>query len=292
MSCGWDGVARKSPRAAGASRPASTIPTASLVLLTAALLFSACRPAEDRVARMFASSANWVDLTHSFDEHTIYWPTAEPFKLEMVSEGMTPGGYYYSAANFAAAEHGGTHIDAPVHFAKGRHTTDQIPVTQLIGAAVVVDVAAKVTSNPDYRVVAADLQEFEARHGRIADGTIVLFRTGWGSRWPERKAYLGTETTGAAAVPQLHFPGIDSTAARWLVAERKVDAIGIDTPSIDYGQSSTFDVHQILFAADIPAFENVANLDQLPETGAFVVALPMKIAGGTGGPLRIVAAIP
>jgi kynurenine formamidase len=136
------------------------------------------------------------------------------------------------------------------------------------------------------------LQEFETKHGRIADGTIVLFRTGWGSRWPDRKQYLGTEKTGQAAVPELHFPGIDSTAAQWLVTQRKVDAVGIDTPSIDYGQSTIFKVHQVLFAADIPAFENVANLEKLPETGAFVVALPMKIAGGTGGPLRIVAALP
>src|SRR5207249_3740089 len=158
-------------------------------------------------------------------------------KLTMVAEGPTPGGWYYSAANFAAAEHGGTHIDAPVHFAKGHHTTDQIPVSQLIGPAIVVDVTSKVAANPDYLITAADLQAFETRRGRIADGTILLFRTGWGSRWPDRKKYLGTEVTGAAAVPLLHFPGIDSSAAHWLVSQRKVDAIGIDTPSIDYGQS-------------------------------------------------------
>ena len=251
-----------------------------------------CPAQQDRLARLFGDSSKWVDLTHPFDSQTIYWPTAEPFKLTMVAEGPAPGGYYYSAANFSAAEHGGTHIDAPVHFAKGRRTTDRIPLSQLIGPAIVVDVTAKAAADADYRITPADLRQFESRHGRIADGTIVLFRTGWGSRWPNRKAYLGTEASGPAAVPQLHFPGIDSSTARWMVTQRKVHAVGIDTPSIDYGQSSTFDVHQILFAADIPGFENVANLERLPETGAYIVALPMKIAGGTGGPLRIVAAIP
>ena len=93
-------------------------------------------------------------------------------------------------------------------------------------------------------------------------------------------------------MPQLHFPGIDAEAARWLVHNRSVDAVGIDTPSIDYGQSKTFDTHQILYGADIPGFENVANLDQLPAVGAYVIALPMKIEGGSGGPLRIVALLP
>jgi kynurenine formamidase len=122
--------------------------------------------------------------------------------------------------------------------------------------------------------------------------TIVLLRTGWSSRWPDKARYLGTTKTGLAGVPELHFPGIDSSAARWLAAERRVKAVGIDTPSIDYGQSTTFDTHRSLFAQNIPAFENVASLERLPPTGAYVVALPMKIRGGSGGPLRIVALVP
>ncbi len=286
MQCGWQGVARRSP---AATKSRTNTPTqVAVVLLLAGAALTACDREEDDLSEAFAAG-RWVDLSHSFDDKTIYWPTAEPFKLTVVSDSETAGGYYYGAANFSAAEHGGTHLDAPVHFARGKHTTDQIPVDQTIGPAVVVDVAGKTAGNPDYLVSVTDLQAFETAHGRIADGSIVLFRTGWGSRWADRKAYLGTDVTGPKAVPLLHFPGIDSAAARWLSTERRVDAIGIDTPSIDYGQSTTFDVHRILFAANIPAFENVANLDQLPETGAYVVALPMKIAGGTGGPLRIVA---
>jgi kynurenine formamidase len=247
----------------------------------------ACAPDNSDLMR----TGRWVDLTHDFSAETIYWPTAKPFTLEVVSAERTPAGYYYAANNFSAAEHGGTHLDAPVHFAEGKWTTDQIPLDRLMGDAVVVDVQAGADSSADYRIDAAALTEWERKNGTIASGTIVLFRTGWARRWPDRAKYLGTTRTGPEAVAELHFPGIDSAAANWL-AERRVGAVGIDTPSIDYGQTSTYPTHQILFAANIPAFENVANLDQLPVKGSFVVALPMKIRGGSGGPLRIVALVP
>ncbi len=256
-------------------------------LVTLALLAGCARASlPDRLVR-----ATWIDLTYDFDSTTIYWPTAKPFRLEVVSARRTPAGYYYAANNLAAAEHGGTHLDAPVHFAAGKHTTDQIPITQLVGVACVVDVSRQVEADRDYRIAPSDLDAWEAQHGHIPETAIVLFRTGWGSRWPDRARYLGTTKTGPAAVPELHFPGIDPGAARWLVA-RHVRAVGLDTPSIDYGQSSSFETHQTLLGADIPAFENVAHLSALPATGAFVIALPMKIRGGSGGPLRIVAVLP
>ncbi|MGH7673633.1 MAG: cyclase family protein [Gemmatimonadales bacterium] len=245
----------------------------------------ACRPSSP--ADLLSRGA-WIDLSYPFDSTTIYWPTAQPFRLEVLSAQRTPAGYYYAANNIAAAEHGGTHLDAPVHFAEGKHTTDQIPLAQLIGPAVVVDVSAAAAQDRDYRLAPDGLDAWERANGPIPAGAIVLVRTGWGSRWPDRLRYLGTTKTGPAAVPELHFPGLHPDAARRLV-ERRVNAVGIDTPSIDYGQSTTFDSHQILFAAAIPAFENVASLERLPATGAFVIALPMKIAGGSGGPLRIVA---
>jgi kynurenine formamidase len=253
------------------------------VLLVAGSL--ACRQEADLLG-----TGRWVDLTHDFSPETIYWPTAKPFTLEVVSAQRTPAGYYYAANNFSAAEHGGTHLDAPVHFAEGKWTTDQIPLDRLVGEAVVIDVRDGADAKPDYRIDPAALRAWE--DGRsIPESTIVLFRTGWSRRWPDRASYLGTASTGPAAVAQLHFPGLDSATARWLV-ERRVRAVGIDTPSIDPGQSRTFPTHQILSAANIPAFENLTNLDQLPQTGSFVVALPMKIRGGSGGPLRIVALIP
>lgn len=257
-------------------------------MLPLVVLLAAC--AQPSLPDLLARGT-WVDLTYDFDSTTIYWPTAKPFRLEVVSAQRTPAGYYYAANNFAAAEHGGTHLDSPVHFAEGKHTTEQIPLEQLVGPAVVINVTAQADANRDYRITADDLVAWERSHGRIPEAAIVLFRTGWGSRWPERARYLGTVKPGVAAVPELHFPGIHPDAARWLV-DRKVHAVGIDTPSIDYGQSTTFDTHQTLLAANIPAFENVAHLSALPATGSFVIALPMKIRGGTGGPLRIVAVIP
>jgi kynurenine formamidase len=205
---------------------------------------------------------------------------------------VTEGGYYYAANNFFSAEHGGTHIDAPIHFAKGRRTVDQIPLDQLTGAAVVVDVSAAATKDADYQISTADFEQWEREHGRIPDRTIVLFRTGFSKRWPDAQQYLGTSERGAAGVAKLHFPGLHPDGARWLVENRSIDAVGIDTASIDRGQSTQYESHRILTDRDIPAFENLANLDRLPEVGAYIVALPMKIGGGSGGPLRAMAILP
>jgi kynurenine formamidase len=238
------------------------------------------------------SVGRWVDLTHSFSEKTIYWPTADEFTHDTVFEGVTEKGYYYSAYNFSAAEHGGTHIDAPIHFVEGRKTVDQLAPDQLIGAAVVVDVAEKSISNRDYQVAVTDFESWEAEHGRLPDGCIVLLNTGSSQFWPDKAKYMGTDNRGEDAVSDLHFPGLDPVAARWLVDNRNIKAIGLDTPSIDYGQSTHFESHRILFDKNIPALENVGNLDQLPPVGATVFALPMKIEGGSGGPARIVAFLP
>lgn len=230
-----------------------------------------------------------VDLSHAFDANTVYWPTAEPFKLETDFEGVTDKGYFYSAYRYSAAEHGGTHIDAPVHFAKGHWTVDAIPLDQLIGDGIVIDVTAQCAKDRDYLVSVADFENWERTNGRIAPGTIVFLRTGFAKYYPDRKTYLGTDERGAAAVPKLHFPGLDPAAARWLTQNRSIKAIGLDTASIDRGQSTLFESHRVLFEKNIPALENVANLDQLPVKGFGVIALPMKIKGGSGGPVRIVA---
>lgn len=246
---------------------------------------------------MAGEGGTWVDLTYSFSENTTYWPTAEGFRLDTVAFGPTEGGYFYSAFNFSAAEHGGTHLDAPIHFSEGRLATDEIPIDQLIGAATMIDVSTTIDPDdgppdPDYQVTREDLEAWESRNSRLSDGTILLLRTGWSRHYGDRSSYLGTDLVGPDAVPELHFPGLHPDAARWLVAERSIKAFGIDTPSIDYGQSSLFETHQVIYGANIPGFENVANLERIPATGSFVVALPMKIEGGSGGPLRIVAFVP
>ena len=234
-----------------------------------------------------------VDLSHAYDEQTIFWPTAaEGFKLRHDAEGMTPAGFYYAANSFSTAEHGGTHLDAPVHFAQGHPSVDQIPVERFLGLAVVVDVTAQSAENPDYQVSIGDLERVEREQGPIPRDAILLLRTGFSQRWPDAARYLGTAEKGEQAAAKLHFPGLHPDAARWLVANRPVKAIGIDTASIDYGQSTLFETHRALYAADVPAFENLTALDRLPSRGAFIVALPMKIAHGTGAPLRAVAIVP
>jgi kynurenine formamidase len=238
------------------------------------------------------TSGTWVDLSYEYSTDTIYWPTAKPFELVVESAQRTPAGYYYAANNFSTSEHGGTHLDAPVHFAEGKWTTDAIPLERLVGPAVVVDVREAAAKNADYLITVDVLESWERAHGTIPAGSIVLFRTGWGQRWGNRERYLGTSKTGAEGAAELHFPGIHPDTARWLVSHGGIDAVGIDTASIDYGPSKAFETHQTLFAGSIPAFENVAQLDRLPVTGSFVVALPMKIRGGSGGPLRIVAIVP
>src|SRR5215217_9771921 len=260
------------------------------VLLALALVFT-FRAVEAAGSPIDLQGVKVVDLTYSFDDKTLYWPTSPTtFQLNRLSYGKTEGGYFYASNSFCTPEHGGTHLDAPIHFAEGKRTADQIPVEQLIAPAVVVDVSAKAAADPDYRLTLEDVRAWEAKHGPVGQGVIVLLRTGWGKRWPDRKRYLGDDKPGDAS--NLHFPSYGAEAARYLVEQRKVGAIGVDTASIDHGPSKDFIVHQIANGANVPGVENVANLEEVPETGAWVIALPMKIAGGSGGPVRIVALVP
>lgn len=233
-----------------------------------------------------------VDLSHVYDRTTVFWPTAESFRLDKVADGITPDGYYYAANNFATSEHGGTHLDAPVHFAQGGQSVEQIPIERFFGEAYVVDVVEASEKNPDHQVSLDDIQRAEAAQGPIPSDAIVLLRTGFSRRWPDATRYLGTAERGETAVRQLHFPGLHPEAARWLVANRPIKAIGIDTASIDYGQSTLFESHRVLYERGIPAFENLTALERLPARGASIVALPMKIGGGSGAPLRAVAILP
>ena len=266
---------------------------AVLVSLGSLIVAAACQGSAgqpDYSAVFDGSGGRWIDLSYVYSEETLYWPTEDGFQLEELAYGETEAGYFYSSYKISTAEHGGTHLDAPIHFSRGGMSAEQIPLDRLIAPAVVVDVAARAT--PDYLIGVGDLEEWERTHGRIPDGAILLLRTGWGQRWPDRLGYLGTERTGPEAVAELHFPGIHPEAARWITDQRNDAAVGIDTPSIDYDQSTGFEAHVIIYGSDIPGFENVANLQEIPEVGAFVVALPMKVAGGSGGPLRIVAFVP
>jgi len=247
---------------------------------------------ERPAARVDLARDRLVDLSHAFNRRTIYWPTAKRFRLTQVAHGETEGGFHYAANNFEAAEHGGTHLDAPIHFARGGDTAEDVPLRKVVGPAVNVDVRAPAAADRDHLISLADLQAFEARQGRIPRGTIVALRTGWSRFWPDARRYLGTAERGPRAVPKLHFPGLSEEAARWLVTERRVRAVGIDTASIDRGQSVAFEAHRVLAEAEVPVFENLTGLERLPAEGFHIIALPMKIEGGTGGPLRAMAVVP
>ncbi len=230
-----------------------------------------------------------LDLTYPFNDETIYWPTAHRFTLTQIARGLSDDGRWYASNDYAASEHGGTHLDAPIHFARGGRSTADIPVTQLIGPVRVIDVQTQCAQDRNYRLTVGDIQRHEAVYGLIEAGAIVLVRTGFGRYYPDARLYLGSDDRGT--VEGLSFPGFGEQAARMLVT-RRVDLVGLDTASLDHGPSTTFPAHRVLGEANIPGLENVANLDRLPPVGATLVALPMKIDGGTGGPCRIIAILP
>ena len=234
--------------------------------------------------------AKIVDLTYTFDARTIYWPTEPPFAHQFEHFGTTPGGWFYSSAKIAAPEHGGTHMDAPIHFNRGGMTAERVPLAAMVGPAAVIDFSARAAKDPDATLSVDDIRQWEAAHGRIPDGAIVVARSGWGRFWPDKKRYLGTDRHDDVA--DLRFPGFSPEAATFLLKRRSVIAIAIDTASMDPGDSKDFAVHRIWLGADRPGFENLANADQLPAAGATLVCAPMKIGRGTGAPTRIFAILP
>jgi kynurenine formamidase len=243
-------------------------------------------------AQLDVGAFDIVDLTHTLGAETVFWPANPPerFELTRLAFGETEDGGFYAANRFCSAEHGGTHLDAPLHFAREGDSTDRVALERLVAPAAVIDASARAAGDRDYRLSAADVLAFESRHGRIAPGTIVLLRTGWSRYWPNVKDYLGDDTPGDAS--RLSFPSFGEEAVRLLVEERRVALIGVDTASIDYGRSRDFAVHRVVAARNVPALENLTNLDRLPATGVLVVALPVKIGGGSGGPVRAIALVP
>lgn len=260
------------------------------MLLLIIVSCNAPTPAPESSSTTFPEG-DWIDLSYTYDENTIFWPTADSFQLDTVFDGIADGGYYYSAFQFCLAEHGGTHVDAPVHFAQGRWAVHEIPLKNCMGEAVVIDVSAKALPNPDYQIDVVDVENWEVEHGKIPDDAMIFFKTGYGQYWPDRGKYMGTAERGPAAVPKLHFPAVHPNLAKWLVENRKIKAVGLDTPSLDYGQSKLYETHQILYKENILGFENLANLDELPAKGTYIIALPMKVKGGSGGPTRVIALV-
>ena len=224
-----------------------------------------------------------VDLTHSVNEKVPTYELAEKSAYQVKTVATIEKDHYY-ARNISLPEHFGTHIDAPAHFARGSWTVDQIPPERLIAPLVVIDISSKVRNNADYRLSVEDIAQWEQKNGQMPFGAVVMARTGWASRWDSEKDYRDADGKGV-----MHFPGYSVDAAHFLVEGRNVLGLGIDTLSVDYGPSKNFEVHQYTLARSLYHLENVTNLDRTPETGAIVVVAPMKLEGGSGGPVRVMA---
>ena len=225
-----------------------------------------------------------LDLSYAINDKLVPWPGDEKWFEAKVNATVEKNGYF--TRSFWMLEHYGTHLDAPAHFPPGKTTVDQIPVKQLFGPAVVIDVRAEGAKDADYQLRPARVQEWEKRNGRIQEGAIVLLRTGWASRWPDAQKYRNQDAQG-----KMHFPGFSLEAAKLLI-ERKISGLGCDTMSVDYGASGDFAVHHLALGAGLYHLENLADLSGLPETGAFLVVAPIKLEGGSGGPVRVFALLP
>eukprot|EP00923_Selenidium_pygospionis_P023344 GHVN01040638.1.p1 GENE.GHVN01040638.1~~GHVN01040638.1.p1 ORF type:complete len:343 (+),score=29.79 GHVN01040638.1:77-1030(+) len=305
----------------------------SAAALCAALITPTCYMTECAtppfLQTVSVEDGKWMDMSYVLDEDTIYWPTAHKFDIESEFYGRTPLGFFYSANHISASEHGGTHIDAPIHFVEGGKSVDEVTLERLTGWAVVIDVSDKALEDPDYLITPEDILKWEKLNGlRLSSDMIVILHTGYGQYWPDPARYLGTAERGSAAVKLLHFPGLSADAAS-LLSQRGIKAVGIDTASIDFGQSTEFEAHSILLKHGIVIFENVANLGRLvcqdirgvcltrddqsrcvrlksehraleyernePEKTQkcsavyYFIALPIKIRGGSGAPMRIIA---
>lgn len=227
-----------------------------------------------------------IDLTYPLNSKNAYWPgpSYSPFTYESVAT-LEKNNVF--SGKYSTPEHLGTHIDAPNHFAAGKPSVDQIPLEKLIGPAVVIDVSSTVGENDDYLLNVDEILSWEKAHGKVPQGAIVLLNTGWAKRWNNYAEYKNADEVG-----KLHFPGFSEEAARFLVEERNINGIGIDTLSADYGPSTDFKVHHIINGAGKYILENVANLDKLPPAGATLIIAPIKIEGGSGGQTRVWAILP
>ena len=225
-----------------------------------------------------------VDLSYAINDKLVPWPGDEKWFEAKVNASVEKNGYF--TRSFWMLEHYGTHLDAPAHFPPGKATVDQIPAKQLLGPAVVMDVRAEGAKDADYQLPARGIEEWEKQHGRIPQGAIVLLRTGWASRWPDAKKYRNQDAQG-----RMHFPGFSVDAAKLLI-QRKASGLGCDTMSIDYGASTDFAVHHLALGSGLYHQENLADLSALPEMGAFLIAAPIKLEGGSGGPVRVFALLP
>ena len=252
-------------------------------ILLISLLISSCASNTDRLDDLFSGKGKVIDLTHSLSASSPFWPSDDGIPFDYDTLAAQKSGRP-SMGRYSVSEHFGTHLDAPIHFADNLKSVDELTAGDLFGKAVVVNVVAKCEANPDYLLSLEDLQTWEKKHGRIPDHAVVIMYSGWCLKWNDMKSYRNADASG-----KMHFPGFSEEAAQWLVNERSIIGIGIDNMSVDAGARDGFPAHAIVNGAGKFHLENLANVDQMPESGAYLIVAPIKIEGGSGGQVRVYA---
>ena len=262
------------------------IRTAVLLVGVAALMTvsSKIAPQDSMWQGIPSGKTRVIDLSYAINDKLVPWPGDEKYFEAKINATVEKNGYF--TRSFWMLEHYGTHLDAPVHFPPGKATVDQIPPSKFFGPAVLLDVRDEAAKDADYRLTVSKIEKWERAHGRIPPGAIALLRTGWASRWPDVQKYRNQDPQG-----KMHFPGYSVEAAKVLI-ERGVSGLGCDTLSADYGASEDFSVHHLALGAGLYHLENLSDLSAVPEAGAFLVVAPIKLEGGSGGPVRVFALLP
>jgi kynurenine formamidase len=260
--------------------------TGVLIVIVAA--FMTISPEISRQASMLegipGGKTRVLDLSYAINDKLVPWPGDEKYFEARINATIEKNGYF--TRSFWMLEHYGTHLDAPAHFPPGKATVDQIPANKFFGPAVLLDVRDQGAKDADYRLPVSQIEKWEHAHGRIPPGAIVLLRTGWASRWPDAQRYRNQDKQG-----KMHFPGFSTEAAKILI-DRSISGLGCDTLSVDYGASEDFSVHHLVLGAGLYHLENLSDLSKVPEAGAFLVVAPIKLEGGSGGPVRVFALLP
>jgi kynurenine formamidase len=238
---------------------------------------------EHVLTNILSGKTRVLDLSYAINDKLVPWPGDDRWFEAKVNATVEKDGYF--TRSFWMLEHYGTHLDAPIHFPPGRLSVEQIPAKQLFGPAVVLDVRAEAAKNADYLLAPSRVDDWEKKNGRIPAASIVLLRTGWSSRWPDAQRYRNQDAHGT-----MHFPGFSADAVKILI-DRRVSGLGCDTLSADYGASSDFPVHHVALGAGLYQLENLSDLSEVPEAGAFLVVAPIKLEGGSGGPVRVFAIV-
>ncbi|MDZ8187826.1 MAG: cyclase family protein [Nostoc sp. ChiSLP02] len=225
-----------------------------------------------------------IHLSHVIDLDIPQWPGDPPVEFETVAESNNDG---YYLRRFSLGEHSATHINAPNSFYSHSIGIDQYPAQSLVVPAVVIDIRQAVKANFDYALAIADVLAWEEQHGEIAAGSVVILNTGWQKKWSDKNAFFNQDAEGIS-----HFPGFSKDATQFLLEQRQIAGVGIDTHGVDPGQDTTFATNRLILEQPRIVLENLTNLDRLPPKGTTLAIGILRLRGGSGSPVGVLAFVP